>query len=168
MSLPVHVPIGARFNRWTVIDQAPCHPYGVRRVVCRCECGTVKTVRLHNIRRGLSRSCGCFSHEAILARNHKHGGAYTLLYKTWAGIRSRCSTKGSSGWKYYGARGIRMYPEWRESFKAFRDYVLSNIGERPSTSHSIDRIDNDGHYEPGNIRWATWSQQARNKRRRVA
>jgi hypothetical protein len=85
-------------------------------------------------------------------------------YAVWTGIKMRCFNPNATGYKYYGGRGITMCERWRRSYSAFR----ADVGPRPSRAHSIDRIDNDGNYEPGNVRWATYRQQARNKRRRVA
>lgn len=86
----------------------------------------------------------------------------TKEYRCWNGIRDRCCNPKSIGYKYYGGRGIKFCEEWRGSFASFLDY----IGPAPSPKHSIDRINNDGNYEPGNVRWATYKQQANNKGQR--
>lgn len=83
------------------------------------------------------------------------------LYHTWSGIRARCTNPKNPNWPNYGGRGIRICERWLQSFEAF----VADVGERPSAAHSIDRRDNDGHYEPGNVRWATAGEQAANKRR---
>ncbi len=89
-------------------------------------------------------------------------GTRNYLYAAWSSIKQRCFNPKSDLYAKYGGRGITMHPAWVESFVAFRDYV----GERPSPSHSIDRKRNAGNYEPGNVRWATPSEQAANQRDR--
>lgn len=127
------------------------------------------------MRQGKSRSCGCLKDESARARcsnpdthpatRHGHAKNYTGTesseYRAWRAAKHRCCSPKNRYWKDYGGRGIEMAPEWQESFEAF----LAYIGPRPSPAHSIDRFpDNDGHYEPGNVRWATAKEQASNRR----
>jgi len=95
--------------------------------------------------------------------NHRHGSHGTPLYALWLRIKSRCFNAREPGWKNYGGRGIRLASEWTNDFVAFRDWILANLGPCPAAS-SLDRIDNDGNYEPGNLRWADHSTQMRNTR----
>lgn len=90
-------------------------------------------------------------------------GKHTPEYKAWIHARRRCTTPHDPAYKHYGGRGIRVCDEWMQSFAKFYDH----IGPRPTEQHSLDRIDNDGHYEPGNVRWATKSEQAANQRDRL-
>jgi len=123
---------------------------------CQCDCGKMVAVRANHILAGASRSCGC-----LRAGNHlQHGGRHTTEYQSWAGMRQRCHNPRNPNFKNYGARGIRVFEQWQRSFAAFRFWV----GPSPSPQHSIDRIDNDGHYEPGNVRWATPKEQNANRR----
>ncbi len=81
-------------------------------------------------------------------------------YRVWSGAKARCFNPGNIGYRYYGGRGITMCDRWRDSFEAF----FADMGPRPSMAHTLDRINNAGNYEPGNCRWATWLQQAANRR----
>ena len=92
--------------------------------------------------------------------NYKHGLSDTPEFQIWAGMIKRCENTKANGYENYGGRGIRVCPEWRADFLAF----YRHVGPKPSPQHSIDRIDNNRDYEPGNVRWATWKTQARNKR----
>jgi hypothetical protein len=95
----------------------------------------------------------------------RHGLRQTYLYQLWCNIKQRCLNVNDEHYPRYGARGIRICDEWRDSPEAFASYILAELGHRPTPSHSIDRIENNGNYEPGNLRWATRSQQQRNKRK---
>ena len=136
---------------------------------CNCRCGSATEVSRSSLVGGQSKSCGCFRAERMQGLMRTHGMAghkrdkstkKSPEYKTWDGIKERCLNKNGNGYENYGARGISMAPEWRDSFEAF----FAHIGPRPSPKHSIDRVDNTGDYEPGNVRWATSVQQNRNKR----
>lgn len=92
--------------------------------------------------------------------NEKHGGVGTPEYRIWTHMKGRCLNETDARYADYGGRGIIVCDRWVESFAAF----LADMGPRPSKSHSIDRIDNDGGYEPSNCRWATDQEQSLNKR----
>ncbi|HZW04267.1 MAG TPA: hypothetical protein VFF68_10095 [Anaerolineaceae bacterium] len=105
-----------------------------------------------------------------MKRNTKHGdapaGRYTKLYWVYAAIKQRCMNPNNKRFKDYGGRGITLYPEWANDYASFREYINKVLGPKPSPVHSLDRIDNDKGYEPGNLRWATPSTQNKNTRRR--
>lgn len=136
--------------------------------LCQCECGNQSTVFGGDLRDGHTRSCGCLKTELNIQRHTTHDGSRRMrkngireghpLYDIWIGIRHRCHHQTNREYPRYGGRGIKMHPAWYESFPIF----VSAVGERPSLEHSIDRIDNDGNYEPGNVRWATPKEQRRN------
>jgi hypothetical protein len=156
------------FGRWTVIGSAEKAKSGSRRWMCRCTCGSEKPVYERYLIAEASTSCGCFRKELLLEKNTTHGhnarGKRTTEYNSWASMIQRCTEPNNPEWPNYGGRGIRVCERWRNSFEAF----LVDMGPKPTPRHQIDRHpNNDGHYEPGNCRWATPLQNARNKRNTV-
>lgn len=159
---------GQQFGRLTVIRQDVPTPSGKTRWVCCCECQTEKSVQSSDLRSGKTRSCGCLQRErsAIAGRaNATHGMSRHSepdpTYVAWQGMKTRCLNQNTVDWPNYGGRGIIICPEWVDSFETF----YACVGDRPGPDYSLDRIDTDGNYEPSNVRWATWKEQAASRRR---
>ena len=135
---------------------------------CLCDCGSKKRVPGSWLRNGSVSSCGCLRRDIAIGKlkkgnktNTKHGESMrerkTAEYRSWESMKYRCEKS-----IYYTERGIKVCKRWMESFHNF----LSDVGRKPTQKHSLDRINNDGNYEPGNVRWATPKEQANNRRRR--
>lgn len=131
--------------------------------LCRCDCGVYVIVFTLSLKRGATTSCGCRKAEVTSSRSKTHGMSHSPEYGIWSGMLQRCFNRNDHAWHDYGGRGITVYEGWlgKGGFAAWLDYM----GPRPSPLHEIDRIDNNGNYEPGNVRWATTKQQSRNTRR---
>lgn len=156
--------IGDRFGRLVAVEYAGKTYDSRHQFLCKCDCGKETVVLEKHLRSGNTKSCGCFKRDAGLAANTTHGQSKTRLYKTWACMRNRCNSPKDAKFKDYGGRGIKVCQEWQDSFEAFRNFVskLPHFGE---AGYSLDRINNDGNYEPGNVRWATPKEQRNNQRR---
>jgi hypothetical protein len=149
---------GKRFGR-LVITARDGKTQGSAIVQVRCDCGTEKTVRYGDLRSGDTVSCGCLRNERVSAAVKTHGLTRTPIYRVWHNMRARCTYPNHRSWPRYGGRGIRVCDEWSSFGQFFADFGHT----WPGDGYQLDRIDNDGNYEPGNVRWATRSEQARNK-----
>lgn len=157
-ALPPRPQPGDRYKRLTIIEIVP------RQVHCACDCGTEHTIEWGKW--GKTKSCGCLQRDTVAAKNRQsrtHGMSKTKTYRVWVAMIQRCTDPNATGYANWGGRGIAVCERWRNSFEAF----LADMGERPEGC-SIDRIDNDGNYEPGNVRWATALEQTQNRRRNAA
>jgi hypothetical protein len=155
--------IGKQIGYWTVLGLHPERGSGRQaRWIVHCRCGTVGIVQGASLRNGDSKSCGCFRHELLVQRNTKHGLSHLRAYTCWKHLVARCCNPDHPEFNDYGGRGIKVCDAWRESFLTF----YADMGD-PPPKMSLDRINNDGDYEPANCRWTTTLQQARNRRRRA-
>lgn len=151
---------GLRSGRLVAISSTKSDPKRGRIWSCLCDCGTLTEVFGSGLRGAKTLSCGCLRKERLLAAIRRHGATGTSLYMTWSNMVQRCTNPRNPKYPYYGARGITVCAQWRNSFSRFQ----SDVGERPSSMHSIDRMDNARGYEPSNCRWATRTEQQRNMR----
>jgi hypothetical protein len=184
--------IGDKFGRLTVIKES--EPKGKNRYryfLCKCECGIERDFKIYRLTKGITISCGCFGKElakvmgkSAYERNlkshdfpkdniphnfidgdfsNKLKNEYHYIARLWSGIKQRCFNPNEPGYKWYGARGITMYESWINNRQLFKQWILNNLGHRPQ-GFSIDRINVNGHYEPGNLRWADKNIQIENRR----
>jgi hypothetical protein len=165
--------IGEKFGRLTIVSRGSNSKDRNVRWNCVCECGGTSLVVARDLvgrgNRPATKSCGCWALEVRRTVNRKHGAAVDPsrrgLYQNWLDIKQRCLNPNMPNYKNYGARGISIVEIWRHDFGAFEEYVLTVMGPKPSGDYySIDRIDNDGNYEPGNLRWADRFVQRNNQR----
>lgn len=169
--------VGSRFGRLIVLRHDHDHytPGGKRKpkMLCLCDCGTEHVCGLYDMRAGKTTSCGCLGRELIARIKHLHGaapkGAHTPEYRTWRNMLTRGRNPNIRNANRYVLRGITVAPEWLPGGdgKGFERF-LAHVGAKPSPKHSLDRIDNEDGYRPGNVRWATHSEQMRNRSRRAA
>lgn len=156
---------GARFGRWTVLAPGRLG-YRKRYLICRCDCGTERTVDFYMLRMGRSASCGCGIGDSARRTHLVHGdapdGDAQRLYRIWRGLKQRCINPNAPEWENYGGRGIRVCAEWDADYPAFKAWALAN---GYTDDLQIDRADNDGPYSPSNCRWVTGKANSRNTRR---
>lgn len=154
---------GNHFGRLQVIEYSGSTKSRHALWRCVCECGKETVVLGLNLISGKTTSCGCWNDESRASRCVKHNLYHTTVYRAWGNMIQRCTNENQRCYKHYGGRGITVCAEWKADFQAFYDYV-STLPHFNEKGRSLDRINNDGNYEPGNVQWATQSEQNRNKR----
>lgn len=150
---------GMRFGRLLVLSLAGKNCRRELLWFCECDCGERVIANGKSLRKLNAQSCGCYSVDRTKESNGTHGMTGTRIYRIWTGMLNRCRNTNDKDYHYWGGRGISVCDRWL-TFENF----YSDMGEPPTDEHSIDRINNDGNYEPDNVRWATHDQQANNRR----
>lgn len=157
---------GQAFGRLRAIKPVGKDRHSKVQWECLCDpslggCGETVIASGCNLRKGNSSSCGCSRVESMLRVHTTHGMKHTAEYRSWQAMKDRCSNQNTISFPNYGGRGISVCERWLHSFENF----FADMGKRPSAKHSIERVNNNGNYEPGNCMWATKTAQARNTRR---
>lgn len=151
---------GQKFGRLTVLRKTDKNRHRQQIWECICECGKKVFASTSSLKSKNTQSCGCYKKHKLTTKMTKHGMHNSTEYRTWWHIIGRCHTETNRSYSEYGGRGITVCQRWRDSFEAF----YADMGPKPHPDYSIDRIDNDGNYEPSNCRWADRTVQSTNQR----
>ncbi len=157
---------GERFGRLLVIEKIGCIKKKGSVWKCLCDCGKTVEVLGTYLRRGDTKSCGCYHSDSVRRMMLTHGKSKTRLYRVWAGIKNRCNNPNSSNYKYYGAQNITMCEEWEKSFEVFEKWALDSGYDESAKPQvcTLDRIDNESGYSPDNCRWTDHTHQCNNQK----
>lgn len=156
--------LGRIFGSLSVVARAANDRHGKSRWDCSCSCGNTTTVHAGDLLAGKTISCGCQRDVMTGDLRRTHSLSDTSLHHVWRAMKQRCNNPKHKSFPDYGGRGISVCERWQKSFEAF----LADMGPKPSALHTIDRINNDGNYEPGNVQWATRLVQRHNRRNKRA
>ena len=157
---------GQRFGHITVLERATNHicAGGQHKTawICICDCGKEIVATSGNLRNGHHISCGCLAAErmSVIGQNGTHRESRSRLYRVWSGMKNRCLNPKATKYEIYGGKGVKVCPEWLQSFENFRDWAMAN---GYTDNLTIDRIDGNGNYEPSNCRWTSYSEQNKNR-----
>jgi hypothetical protein len=144
-------------GKLTVLNKGP------RKWLCLCDCGKEKLIYKYDVLRGTTKSCGCLQKQAVRDLNFKHGmSGFCREYNIWVTMRQRCLNPNNDDYKDYGGRGITICERWND----YQNFI-NDMGKSPTNKHSIDRIDNEGNYEPSNCKWSTNKYQCNHTRKNV-
>ena len=145
-----------------------------RKALFKCYCGNEFITRLYSVKDNTTKSCGCLQKEVaynmminnkrnLIHNDTKVGEKRHYLYSTWSAMKQRCYNENAQNYKHYGGKNIQIFKEWKDDYSKFKEWILENLGERPE-GKTLDRYPNNkGNYEPNNLRWATLSEQNKNR-----